>query len=118
MAEFPSYAKMLVDGNSLGIEPSVERTEMERGVPKQRLKNTNVMMTLKVNIALFSKADANAFYNWYFTEINRIGWFTFKHPLTDQVTTGRFPGGALGETQSVGSGYALSVIPVSIEYLK
>ena len=44
MASLPGVALVMFDGQQRTFDPSVLRTEMERGVPKQRLLNTQVLV--------------------------------------------------------------------------
>jgi len=97
MAAFPSVARVIFEGQARSFEPSVLRTEMERGVPKQRVENSQVLMKQSVSLYLSSTADIQAFDDWYFDVIKRIDWFTMVHPYTGQVITARFEGGALGQ---------------------
>lgn len=117
MATFPTYARMLVDGSSEEFEPSIERTEMERGVPKQRLGNSQVLMTFNVNLVFMSRDDVNAFESWYFDEIKRIGWFTFTHPKNGQQISGRFKSG-LGPLVPIVGQFHFATRTVAIEYLR
>jgi len=118
MAEFPSYARVLVDGFGESFDPSVERTEMERGMPKERLLNSGVLMELPCTLLFFSAADAAAFETWYFDTIRRIGNFNFLHPRTGAVVLARFKGGNIGTLAPVSPGFGQLVRQVTIEYLR
>lgn len=96
MAIFPGQLCPLSGSYSEEFDPSVERDEMERGVPKQRLVNSQVLVTMKCAVLFRSKAELLAFDSWYFEVIRRIGWFSVTHPRTEQVITARFQGGRLG----------------------
>lgn len=84
MEAFPSYARILFDGFSESFDPSIERTEMERGVPKQRVMNSQVLCKVNASILFSSPNDVAAFDTWYFGPLGRIGWFTMRHPRTGQ----------------------------------
>ena len=118
MAEFPSYARVLFDDYSEDFDPSVERTEMERGVPKQRTLNTHVMMNVNATLFFRGKADAAAFESWYFNDIKRIGWFNMTHPRTKQRIVARFVGGKIGTLVPVSRNFAFSKRTLVIEYLR
>jgi len=40
MATMPSIARVMFEGQKRSFDPDVERDEMERGVAKQRIRNT------------------------------------------------------------------------------
>lgn len=96
MATLPGYARILFAGYGEEFDPAVERTEMERGVPKQRLLNTGVMVEVSASLAFESAADADAFETWYFDEIKRIEFFQMNHPRTGATISARFKGGKIG----------------------
>ncbi len=58
MATFPSGICILAGSYSESFDPSVERTEMERGVPKQRLVNTQVLAKFKCSLLFNSSATS------------------------------------------------------------
>ncbi|MGV7185709.1 hypothetical protein [Xanthomonas axonopodis] len=97
MAAFPLYAGVLYDTLRSSFDPAVMRTEMERGVPKQRVFNTRVLMKLAMTLDFATPVDAVSFEHWYFDDIRRIGWFDFRHPLTGLTVQARFEGGSIGE---------------------
>lgn len=101
MATFPEYVCVEVAGYGESFDPSVERTEMERGVPKQRITNTRVMQRLRCSLMFDTPQEVANFETWYFQAIGRIGWFDFKHPRTGAVVNARFEGGALGDLSPV-----------------
>lgn len=97
MSMLPASTLVRMEGLSDSWEPAVERTEMERGVPKQRLVNSQVLAKLNVTLYFRKPADADAFEEWYFNDIKRIGWFQIRHPRNGKLLTVRFQGGAVGE---------------------
>ncbi len=80
MAQWPANAKLMISGYGEKFDPSVERTEMERGVPKERKINSQVLQKITVSVLFPTPVDADEFEDWYFDEIDRIGWFTVVHP--------------------------------------
>lgn len=118
MPTWPTYAKILLDGASESFDPSVERTEMERGVPKQRLINTSVLMKLNLTVVFFAKADVAAFEDWYFDGLNRIGWFGMAHPRTGAAITARFENGSIGTLSPTKGGYGIAQRALVVEYLR
>jgi len=87
----------MFDGQKRGFDPSVERTEMERGVPKQRLLNDQVLVKQAMSLYFDSITAAEQFEDWYFNEVRRIDWFTMIHPYTGVPMKVRFEGGAIGD---------------------
>lgn len=118
MASLPAYTVVRMTGFSEDIEPSVQRTEMERGVAKQRVINTHVVVTANMSFLFMTSADAAAFEAWYFDVIKRVQWFTMTHPRTGATITARFPGGAIGELRSIAGTDHLWQRDLSVEYMR
>lgn len=118
MAALPSYVTVRMSGYSESFDPSVERTEMERGPAKQAIKNTHVMAMLAVSFLFPTSADAEAFLDWYHDTIVRIGYFDMDHPRTGQTISVRFPGGDIGTLQSLAGTDHLWQRDLAVEYLR
>lgn len=118
MASFPSYVEILFDGYSETFDPSVERTEMERGMPKQRRINSRVLMKLSCSLLFRSKADIALFETWYFGTIKRVGFFTMTHPRTGATINARFEGGDIGTMIPLLTQFRVARRDVVIEYLR
>lgn len=118
MATWPTYARILLDGASESFDPSVDRTEMERGVPKQRLINSGVLQKLGLTVVFFSAADVAAFEDWYFNTLSRIGWFQMPHPRTRTTITARFEDGSIGTLSPAKSAYGIAQRAIVVEYLR
>ncbi|PPT26886.1 hypothetical protein [Xanthomonas arboricola] len=118
MASFPSYAGVLYDTVRSSFDAAVLRTEMERGVPKQRVLNSRVLMKLSMTLDFATPADAMAFEGWYFGVIRRIGWFDFVHPLSGAALQVRFEGGAIGELRPADGADRPWQRDVVVEYLR
>jgi len=117
MSNWPPYAAVLFAGYGEEFDPSVERTEMERGVPKQRLLNSQVLRTLMLSVLFRSADDAARFEDWYFSDIKRIGWFSFRHPRTGATINARFQSGSIGRLTPIKSAFGLSQRDLVVEYL-
>lgn len=118
MTSLPPVARVIFDGQVRSFDPSVLRTEMERGVPKQRLENSQVLVKQSMAIYFESIAGVEAFEAWYFDEIKRIGWFTMVHPYTGKTITARFEGGVVGQLSpddKFTGDYRMEVV---VEYLR
>lgn len=118
MAAFPTGICFLAGSYGESFDPSIERTEMERGVPKQRLVNSQVLAKIKCSLLFNSSANADAFETWYFDVIGRIGWFSMNHPRTGVAITARFENGALGELSAVNNNRKRWRREVILEYMR
>jgi len=117
MSTLPDYVCVQFADYSESFDPSVLRTEMERGVPKQRLLNSQVLVKINASLAFLSAADVESFYIWYKTEIKRILPFQMAHPRTGQIITARFEGGNIGTLVPLATQFRVATRNVVIEYL-
>lgn len=117
MATLPSYVRVLFP-MSEGFDPSVQRTEMERGPAKQAIVNTHVFKQPKATFWFKSYADAVAFEAWYFDVLGRVDYFDMRHPLTRQTVSVRFVGGDIGELVPLGPGGNPCQRTVTLEYMR
>lgn len=118
MAALPSYVTVRMTGFSESFDASVQRTEMERGMPKQRLLNTQVLQKLNVSLLMATAEQAEDFIDWYLDTIKRIGFFTMRHPRTGATISVRFEGGSIGELRSISGTDGLWQRDVVVEYLR
>jgi hypothetical protein len=118
MATFPTDVCFGFEGYSETFDPSVDRTEMERGVPKQRVINSQVLVKINAGLIFKSAAAVVSFDTWYFDTIKRIGWFTMPHPRTGATITARFENGALGALTSMAPAFGVARREVVLEYLR
>lgn len=120
MAAFPDDLDIhvLLEGYGESFEPSVERSAMERGVPKQRVINARVLCELKTTVLFESAAAIELFDRWYFDTIGRVGWFDMEHPRTGTTISARFKGGDIGTLVPLTSGFGLARRDLTLEYLR
>lgn len=118
MASLPSYVGLLYDSIRPSFDPSVARSEMERGVPKERVLNSRVLAEIAVTLDFANPVDAMSFEDWYFNDIRRVGWFDFRHPLSGQLLRGHFKAGAIGELRPVEGADRPWQRDVTMEYLR
>lgn len=118
MATLPTYLCVEFDGYNESFDPSVERTEMERGMPKQRVGNSQVLMKLGCSLIFRTKADVASFEDWYFDDIKRVGFFTMPHPRTGGLISARFEGGDIGALVPIATQFRAARRDVVIEYLR
>ncbi len=117
MARLPDYVCVLFDGYSESFDPSVLRSEMERGPPKQRVQNSQVLMKVNATLVFQSPADVESFYLWYKNDIKRIQPFEMTHPRTGETITVRFEGGNIGALVPLATKFRAATRNVVIEYL-
>lgn len=118
MAQLPDYVTMLLDDAGEEFDPGVVKSEMERGLPKQRVGASRVVVHVSASLLFDSAEDAGKFEAWYFDDIRRIGFFTWIDPRTGGVRTGRFKDGSIGKLVPTVAGYAQSKRDVTLEYLR
>lgn len=119
MSSLPSYARVVFDGYSETFEPAVLRTEMERGVPIERVLNTDVIEEVSVSLYFDTNAAHSNFEDWYFNTIKRIGYFDWKHPRLGVVVQARFKGGSIGSLAPITGGFRGIVRSnVTLEYVR
>lgn len=107
MAAFPhAIAELLLDDFSADdFEPAVRVTQMERGMPRSEVLNTEVVRTLSATAWFRSRADILAFDDWYFNTIKRVGYFELFHPKYQQTVSASFQGGKLGTLVPMTGGF-------------
>lgn len=118
MVELPSYVIVRMSGYSEQFDPSVERSEMERGPPKERVLNSQVLMTLNLSFLFETTDHEQAFFDWYRLTLKRIQRFTMQHPRTGEVITVKFLGGNIGTLRSVSGTDHLWQRDLSVEYMQ
>ena len=118
MAALPSYVKVSFSGYGEAFDPAIERTEMERGMPKEATRNSQVLMKVSATLMFMSAADAASFEDWYFDTLGRVGFFTMAHPRTGATITARFENADIGQLVPLTPRFAMSQRNVVIEYLR
>jgi hypothetical protein len=117
MTQLPDYLTILLDDTGEEFDPGVIKSEMERGMAKQRVGQSRVVVEVPVTLLFDSAADAESFYDWYFNTIKRIGFFTWTDPGPDG-SHGRFKDGSIGKLVPTIAGYAQSKRSCVLEYLR
>ncbi|KTF29708.1 hypothetical protein, partial [Xanthomonas vesicatoria] len=118
MVALPAYVGVLYDAIRERPVPAVNRTEMERGLAKQVLVNTRLVMNLPLSFDFATLEDAEAFLDWYCDEIKVVGEFTMPHPRSGKQITARFVSGDIGELRPVEGVERPWQCDVLIEYLR
>lgn len=118
MSDWPASAKIVLGGYGEEFDPSVRRTEMERGMAKQAIINTHVVQELTFDVLFETAQAASDFETWYFNDIRRLGFFNFRNPRTRQIVSGRFKDAKIGTLTPVTGGFGLTQRTVTVEYLR
>lgn len=118
MSDWPASAKIMLGGYGEEFDPSVRRTEMERGMPKQAIINTHVLQELTFDVVFETQQAAADFETWYFNDIRRVGFFNFRNPRTRQVVNARIKEAKIGTLTPVVGGFGLTQRTVTVEYLR
>lgn len=119
MSNFPNYVDVIFESYKESVpNPSVKRTEMERGPAFQEVQNRRVYRNLTFTILFNRKEDIDLFDDWYEYEIKRAAFFTMKHPRRGVSIQARFPEGKLGDLVPVRSGFGLATRTLEVEYMR
>lgn len=118
MSAFPAYVKILVADVGEEFDPSVLRSDMDRGPPKQRIENSRVSQELAATLLFSSKTEMADFETWYITDIKRIGYFDLVHPRTGATVSARFKGGSIGRLSPRNPQYTSASRQVTFEYMR
>lgn len=117
MASLPSYVTVHFSRPE-SFDPAVAASEMERGLAKLRVTSSRVIKQVEVTLQFKSAADTEAFEDWYFSTIRRIGFFNWYDTRASVVRSVRFKGGALGELVPLAQGFAVAQRTATLEYLR
>jgi hypothetical protein len=118
MAAFPSAFKILIDTSEVP-SPVVLRSEMERGVAKQRRFAADAVVTVPVSVIFFTKQQAADFEDWFYEDINGgADFFDWTDPRTGAAVEARIVGGVLGELVPLRDSYNLSRRSMTFEYVR
>lgn len=97
MATFPTDVLCVLGAFSEDRATVVERTPMERGVPKQRRIASDTMVSVRVTLQFKNSAHNDAFETWFDSQIGSgADWFSWVHPRTGATVQARIVGGVLG----------------------
>lgn len=117
MATFPhSLCGIRQDGHGEQHAPMVLRSDMERGIPKQRRAGADVLVRVPCSLVFRSAADAAAFEAWFYAD--GMGWFDFTLPRTGAVVQARIIGGDIGTLSPLTPAWNASERSVVLEYVR
>lgn len=119
MATFPTYVKILI-GSSESPKSVVMRSEMERGVPKQRRLSSDSMVTVPVDLFFETAQYAYDFEDWFYSEIGGgTDWFDWVNPRSKTTVQARIVGGEIGAlTPATGVWSGFTTRKINLEYVR
>ena len=119
MATFPPYVKLGWRDHAEKPTPVVARSEMERGVARQRRTHADSLVTVPVTAYFDTAADSLAFESWFFGDVGGgAAWFDFTQPRTGAVTQARVVGGDIGQLKPATKNWAFSERTFQLEYIR
>ncbi len=119
MAVFPSTIKLGWQGTGEKPTSVVMRSEMERGIAKQRRIAADTVVTTTVIVYFDTALEASDFEDWVYTAIGGgTDWFDFTHPRTNTVVSARIVGGDIGELIPSNRTWAYSMRQFKVEYVR
>jgi hypothetical protein len=118
MAAFPSAHKILIE-TSEAPASVVIRSEMERGIPKQRRIAADALVTVPISVIFFTKQEAADFEDWFYNDISAgADFFDWTDPRTGVDVEARIVGGQLGELVPLRENYTMSRRSMTLEYVR
>lgn len=119
MATFPSYVKLGWRDTAEKPTPVVLRSEMEKGLARQRRVAADSVVTVPVTAYFDTAADSLAFETWFFGDVGAgAAWFDFTLPRSGAVTQARVVGGDIGQLKPATKNWAFSERTFQLEYVR
>ena len=119
MASWPSYAKLAWKDSGEQMKPIVARSEMDRGVAKQRRTQADTIVTVPATAYFSSTTDAANFETWVYTTLNGgMDWFDFVSLRTGATLSMRIVGGDIGTLAPSTRTWARSQRSMKLEYVR
>lgn len=121
MPAFPSYVKLGWKDTGEQPAPVVARSEMERGIAKQRRIAADTVVTVPLTLYFDTAADAANFESWFYSAAGAnagAAWFDFTLPRTGAVVQARIVGGDLGSLVPASRNWAFSQRQLKLEYVR
>jgi hypothetical protein len=120
MPSLPSYARLKLGSASEKATPIVERSQMERGVPRTRRTATDPLLTLSATLVFRSWADAESFRTWFYSPVGAAAgaaWFDWRDPRTNAMRSVRFVASSMGDVVPLSASFGICEQPCAIEYV-
>jgi hypothetical protein len=119
MPAFPHHLCTILHAGSERPDPVVLRSEVERGLARQRRSAADARVQVSLQLGFETLAAADEFETWFYGEaLGGAAWFSFNHPRGDRVVTARVVGGSLGAITPLAEAYRVAERTVDIEYIR
>lgn len=119
MPIFPSYVTILSDGYGEDHSPVAARTEMDRGIAKQRKTQSDVIIQVPLSLIFDNNVDADAFEDWFYGDAAAgAAWFDWTDPRTGALRSARAVANTLGPLAPVSGLFMQTTRKLTIEYLR
>jgi len=116
---WPSYVKIGWKDSGEKPRPVVERSDMERGIAKQRRISADTVVEVPVTVYFDTAAHAADFETWVYVDLNGgVNWFDFTLPRTGAVVQARIVGGDIGILKPALNTWARSMRQMKLEYVR
>lgn len=123
MATFPP--NIAFGWRELKAKPAtvIERSEMERGLAKQRRTATLPVVQVPLVLYFATRAESESFEDWFYSAAGANGgaaWFTWNDPRTNPATPRlvRVVGGELGALVPENKTFSFANRTLTVEYLR
>lgn len=118
MAALPDYVGVKWLGLGETPAPIVSRTEMDKGIAKQRRIASDVVMRVSVNLHFRTATDSSNFEDWFYSEINGgADWFDWKNVRTGQIVSARIVDGDIGTLRPGSNSWMFAERSAVFEYI-
>lgn len=116
---FPAYVKLGWKDSGEQPKPVVARTDMERGIAKQRRIAADTVVTMEITAYFDTALEASDFEDWIYLDIGGgADWFDFTHPRTGAVVLARIVGGDIGKLVPSNRTWSMTMRQFKIEYVR
>lgn len=119
MAAFPAYVKIIWPDTLEQATPVVARSDVERGIARQRRIAADSVVSVSLNLLFEVKERYAEFEDWFYSATGAnagAGWFDLTHPRTGATVQARVVGGQLGQLRRLGE--RMLAMPITIEYVR
>lgn len=120
MATFPhNLCRIRMGGIAEQAVTTVARSEMERGIARQRRTAADALVSMTLPLVFTSAQASAAFETWFYADaLAGAAWFDFTHPRTGSVVQARVVGGDLGALTPMAESFRVAERTLTIEYIR
>lgn len=120
MATFPDYACLKLAGAGQDHASVVQRSEVERGIPRTRRTASDALVTQSGSIIFTRLEDVNSFEAWFYSAVGAnagMAWFDWYDARIDAIRSARIVP-PLGALVPVTADYGVAEWPCKIEWVR